>query len=156
MSGNRITEVSEPENEQDAATKAYVDTKTEVRKLWENAKPTSTFYSQTITLDLSGYDAVSIYFKNLPSGAVYLSTGIAPKGNRITMQYVSTSGVMYHRHADIAEDGITFGAGQQSGENSNSAPVPIVIYGWKGIEDHSKEKAAICGSFNCGEAVCGE
>ena len=117
----------------DAATRAYADGKLSLVKLWENASPTSTFYAQTVSLDLSGYDFVSVYYKNIPSGAAYFSSGIVPIGDRITMQYVSTSGSMYHRHGDVSESGISFSAGQLNGEASNSAPVPLSIYGWKGV-----------------------
>lgn len=133
MDGNRITGVGDPLDDMDAATKAYADGKLSVRKLWENASPTSTFYSQTVSLDLGEYDLVSIYYKNIPSGVVYFSTGIVPVGSRITMQYVSTSGAMYHRHADVSASGIAFSAGQMNGEASNSAPVPVMVHGWKGV-----------------------
>lgn len=133
MGGNRITGLGEPLDDLDAATRAYADGKLSLVKLWENASPTSTFYAQTVSLDLSGYDFVSVYYKNIPSGAAYFSSGIVPIGDRITMQYVSTSGSMYHRHGDVSESGIVFGAGQLNGEASNSAPVPLIIYGWKGV-----------------------
>ena len=133
MGGNRIAKVASPVDSLDAVNKSYADTKLSVVKLWENENPSDTFYSQTVSIDLSCYDFVSIYYKNIPSGASYFSSGIVPIGDRITMQYVSTSGSVYHRHGDVSESGISFSAGQLNGEASNSAPVPLKIYGWKGL-----------------------
>ena len=132
MEGHPIKDLGLPTEETDAATKAYADGKMSATKLWENASPTSSFKAQTVSLDLSGYDHASVYYKNIPSGSAYFSSGIVPVGRRVTMQYVSTSASMYHRHADITQTGVVFNAGQLNGESSASAIVPVAIYGWKG------------------------
>lgn len=136
---------------------AVVEPVLRMAKLWENETPTATFYSQTVALDLSEYDAISLYYKNVPSGAVYFSTGPVLIGSRVTMQYVSTSGDMYHRHADVRATGIVFGAGQLNGEASNNAPVPCIVFGWKGLigVEPAQTVSAVCGDFICGAATCG-
>lgn len=102
-------------------------------KLWENASPSSTFAAQTLSLDLSGYDAVMIFFHNASDSTIYLSTGMIPIGYKTTLAYTTTSGAIYSRPATASSTGIVFEAGQTGTTSGAKYCVPVRIYGIKGV-----------------------
>ena len=102
-------------------------------KLWENASPSSTFAAQTLSLDLSGYDAVMIFFHNASDSTIYLSTGMIPIGYKTTLAYTTTSGAIYSRPATASSTGIVFEAGQTGTTSGAKYCVPVHIYGIKGV-----------------------
>ena len=123
---------------QNADTNSYLEWELENRlqavELWKNASPDSTFYQQTISLDLGEYSYVSIYFRGFPAAESGVTVGPIPKGSKMTMQYITTAKNVLHRHVTATDTGVEFGAGQANGEASNTAPVPLIIYGWKGVK----------------------
>lgn len=114
-----------------------------IRKLWENTNPTGNFYAQTVNLDLSEYDGVSIYYKAYPDAVSIIPYGFIPKGTQAMLQFVTTAKNVLNRTAAVTDAGVEFGPGQANGENSNTAPAPLAIYGWAGIVDCTTRAAAI-------------
>ena len=116
--------------------------------LWENASPRSVFASQTIDLDLSGYDAVEIVFvrDTSSSGNVYTFT---EKIKKWKASYVHT--LLNPNSSDpetalsrivpsIQDTGILFDDGYSKIMTSmpmasidNSIMIPYKIYGIKGV-----------------------
>ena len=104
-----------------------------VTKLWENASPTSAFAAQTISLDLSGYDAISIYYKNKTNGSAPQSTGVVPIGDSVILYYMTSDALSQRRTATISDSGVTFTTGYSGSSESTACAIPVIIYGYKGI-----------------------
>lgn len=118
-----------------------------IRKLWENASPTSSFAMQTISLDLSGYQKVYIdYLGDSGNGIWY--TAPSWVGAMTALQFhtqvygYATSEVPYifSRIANVTTSGITFNSCflRLTGNGSyqtvqNSCAIPYRIYGIKGV-----------------------
>lgn len=134
MGGNRITGLGAPAADSDGATKAYADGKITMCRLWENPNPASSFAAQSLSMDLSDYDGVSILYHNQTDGAYYLNTGFIPKGTKSVLWYGYQSGNHFHRPFIANDSGVTFESTQYSGGSSSvSFGIPAVIYGIKGI-----------------------
>lgn len=103
----------------------------QVVKLWENSAPTSAFEAQTIALDLSEFDAISIYFKNKNNSTVYLSTGIIPVGGEFTLFYITSDPASQRRAGSVSASGVTFATGYAASSASTACAIPVIIYGWK-------------------------
>ena len=104
-------------------------------KLWENDDPAATFAAQTVSLDLSNYDGISILYRNQTDGAYHLNTGHIPKGTQGVLWYGYQSGNHVHRGFTANASGVTFNACQYSGgSNDNKFCIPLIIYGVKGIQ----------------------
>lgn len=104
-------------------------------KLWENDDPAATFAAQTVSLDLSNYDGISILYRNQTDGAYHLNTGHIPKGTQGVLWYGYQSGNHVHRGFTANAGGVTFNACQYSGgSNDNKFCIPLIIYGVKGIQ----------------------
>lgn len=108
--------------------------------LWENASPTSEFPSQTVSLDLSGYDAVEIKFKQWVNNTEYTTTKVFV-GEKTPLQ---TFGDQYarenlRRYATASNSGIVFAIctvfniPNTSSTESASGCIPIKIYGIKEV-----------------------
>ena len=108
--------------------------------LWTNAKPTSKFAAQTVSIDLSGYAAIVVTsreycgrnnqhatFIPVDNTAYWIHQGFVEAGTPIEM---------HSRKVTASATGCTFGAGYDQGveygESSNEAAVPVKIYGIKG------------------------
>lgn len=104
-------------------------------KLWENAKIDSTFNAQTISLDLSGYDGVEIFYYVDSTTNIYQSTGFIKTGLPGIMYYVTAStGNRLHRNFTINTNGIKFEtAVASSGATVGGLCIPYQIYGIKGV-----------------------
>lgn len=115
---------------------AAVATKLSWTKLWENASPSSSFAAQTLSLDLSGYDAVAYFVRNATNGSVYWASGVVPIGYKTTIQYTTASGgwYVYSRTATANSSGIVFEAGKLSGDTDTTSTIPICIFGIKGVQ----------------------
>lgn len=103
--------------------------------LWTNASPTSSFAAQTVSLDLSGYDAVLIIYKmDTATGTYYSHT--CPKG--LTMNLVGFYNYRGRRGATMLDTGVTFGDGSGASttgsmETNNGMCIPYQIFGIKGV-----------------------
>ena len=104
-------------------------------KLWENAKITSTFNAQTISLDLSGYDGVEILYYVDSTTNIYQSTGFIKTGLPGIMYYVTASTAnRLHRNFTVNTTGIKFETAQaSSGAAAGGLCIPYQIYGIKGV-----------------------
>lgn len=132
-----------------AATRANlgltgVETKT---LLWTNASPTSAFANQTLSLGLSGYEAVEIEYCYGSSYTNVVETGIYKKS--YTQQYMTCHGdiktdntgfYISQRLVTVTASGITFGKGTYKnisaaakGAEGNNYCIPLKIYGIKGV-----------------------
>ena len=118
-----------------------------IKKLWENALPTSSFSAQTIALDLSGYDMVIIKSKaqaDSTSLTRLISMGFIGE-NIPTVGYLnlssSSSIESAYRLAEVTTAGIKFATGyakrisssSDSAESKTNRCIPIDIYGVKGV-----------------------
>lgn len=109
----------------------------EIKLLWTNPNPNALFNSQTISLDLSGYDAVGIivnfYVQNpcfmLPMQILPCDSNYS---HRITISQ-SLGNYTGGRQVDFLPTGLQIGAGYYNGAANNTACVPYQIYGIKGI-----------------------
>lgn len=101
--------------------------------LWTNASPTSDFAAQTLTLDLSGYDAVLI--ETLVSGtANYGSSAIIRKGwSAVMAEKSATTGSVFGRQATVTASGVQFGTGYENATAYAGRMIPQRIYGIKGV-----------------------
>ena len=103
-------------------------------KLWENASLSSSFPAQTIALDLSGYDGVSIFYYVDATTDVHLNTGKVGKKLSGCLWYVTAdSGHRLHRMFTVSSTGITFDTATNTGTvAADKVCIPHVIYGIKG------------------------
>lgn len=102
----------------------------EYRKLlWTNPSPSATFGAQTISLDLSEYDAVDI--------ECYLSAGGMTSVRRTEVGKLGevgglgSTGATYTRMATVASAGIAFTEGKNGNTTNNTWATPYAIYGIK-------------------------
>lgn len=106
----------------------------EICKLWENPNDANAFDAQTVSVDLSGYDAISIYFKNKNNSTVYLSTGLIPVGGDFTLFYMTSDPASQRRAGSVTATGVTFATGYGGTAASTACAIPVIIYGYKGIK----------------------
>jgi hypothetical protein len=149
---------------------AYVEPETEsflipitaMEKIWTNDKPGDAFSGQTVSLDLSSSDGVSILYKNESGGTLHMNTGYIPKGCKGRMSYLSqSSGKRSERRFTASNSGVEFEDGAYSdGNSSNIHCIPVEIYAWSqrtlNVYKTTNPGSAICGAFVCGELVCGQ
>ena len=149
MGGNKVTDLAEPENGTDAATKNYVDgkhedilSKTKLLSLWKNASPSTAYPAQTLVLDVSKYDFIAVTCRQYSGSTVGEFTSILKTdigiGQRVS-GFVPGNTRKYERDATITSEGIKFGTGywfefltDNSGIGDMYA-VPYEIYGIRGI-----------------------
>ena len=113
--------------------------------LWENASPDSSFAAQTVSVDLSGYDAVMVIFNcDTSSGsAIYQAymSNITQVGKRGVSLHILTivgggwPGGAYdsYRTYDVTASGIAFDDCYERGAKHNATQIPGYIYGIKGV-----------------------
>ena len=103
-------------------------------KLWKNASISSSFPAQTIDLDLSGYNAVSILYYVDATTNVHRITGRVGKNQNGCMLYVTaSSGYRLHRVFSVSDTGITFEKATNTGTVAvDKVCIPHVIYGIRG------------------------
>lgn len=133
----------------DNALQALLGLATEIKELWVNASPKSSFAAQSISVDLSGYDMVMIQHGTYTNGTLFsYVTDIAPvqklETDRSTLIWgtlcqtgTATSTRGYNALRDYDKDGnnINFRNGSRVLEltsvSDNKACVPYKIYGVK-------------------------
>lgn len=103
-----------------------------ISKLWTNPSPTSNFAAQTVSLDLSSYDAVIVVVAHSITGSeknpCWLMKGDY-NGNAFTAYH--TGSYIYARPANVSDTGIVFGQGARGGTTNNQYAIPVEIYGVK-------------------------
>lgn len=116
-----------------------------IKKLWQNASPTSDFAGQTLSLNLSEYDYVEIVFKSYKtiSGEYISKFKVGSQGNLYTLTNIgvaSAASYATYRSVTTNQSGITFGAGgfKYTSNNTwnldNGYAIPVRIYGIKGVQ----------------------
>lgn len=120
-----------------AATKQYVDNKTGMDLLWTNAKTTSSFGAQTVSLNLSEYKSVKIEFRYFTGESDHMMSEILVD----SLLYEITIwrfGSRSRRGVTVKKTGITFTnggasdvAGTAPGSSDGSRCIPCKIYGVK-------------------------
>lgn len=100
--------------------------------LWSNASPTSSFSSQTVSIDLSSYKMVYVVFR-FASAAFHIPalTAIDDLTYRITSIGTAATYSGSYRTMTPTITGISFGAGTTNGSTSNDHMIPEFIYGLK-------------------------
>lgn len=98
--------------------------------LWTNPNPDSNFSAQTVTLDLSAYDAVLVVCRMFATTTYYF-TNTCMVGLPAILNTLDVSGNRYGRTADVTTTGIVFGQGYSNGTASASRVIPVSIYGIK-------------------------
>ena len=115
-------------------------------KLWENPDSTVEFSAQTISLDLSGYNFVGVYYKVRTSGTFASELVILPplsvglQANPVIWNSDTTidKTKKASRLTQMESNGVRFDigwetAGDTGGEN-NGVMIPLQIYGIKGVQ----------------------
>lgn len=116
---------------------------TRLVKLWENASPTSLFAAQTVSMDLSGYDAVAVVFEVTNDQAYEFveccrinHNGVASVIRNTASANISSGSIGAHlRKYEVVTSGIYFSGNVYSHANSystnNSGCIPLAVYGVK-------------------------
>lgn len=99
-------------------------------KVWENASPTSNFEAQTISLDLSNYNFISIDFVVSAGASTHVVTGFAAIGSSTYCEeYTTNSGSVNKRNFKPRTNGVTFENGRQDTTQGSEYMIPYIIYG---------------------------
>lgn len=103
--------------------------------IWTNPNPTATFAAQTVSLDLSGYDAIGIIplFSTSVQYPAFMQIYINTPSTVVLNTYASDSNRQGGRTVTISSNGLQFSAGNYNGSASNGNIIPYKIYGIKGI-----------------------
>ena len=108
--------------------------------LWENASPSSSFAAQTVSLDLSGYDAILTTVKHWADNDSKLNEIALVGSTRMTLTVQSPSDIKIQtlRLYSVTTSGVTYDGGKGMSAagatyDSNDAAIPLAIYGIKGV-----------------------
>lgn len=117
-------------------TVAYQGRGSELDLLWTNPDPTNDFSAQTISLDLTNYGVVLIGYTSEPGGDDTMFS-MALRGYTTALTYIYDN--KYYRQAEVTINGVDFYDGYETLDGtvytvaSDSAIIPVVIYGFKGL-----------------------
>lgn len=113
-----------------------------MEKLWENASPTSEFAAQTISLTLTGYDLIKVFFSYSDSDSAVMS--VVELKNVTNQQCVGTvwdtaASYFARRYVKRTSSGLQFyaasaGSAGTTFSTNNYMCIPIAIYGIKGVK----------------------
>lgn len=106
--------------------------------LWQNARPTSEFPAQTISLDLSEYTHYEVLFA-IDTGSYkdsQLSTGIVSidKFAFLCFGWGDVNNIGSRRVQAITSNSISFTPAFYGKATSNSHVIPVAVYGIKGVQ----------------------
>ena len=115
-----------------------------MKSLWENASPTSDFATQTISLNLSGYEYVLVRYLYSTDYQGQNQIAIVKVGRDAYLTFtgvVSTNIYLSQRTISVGSDSVAFGAPVYKTYASTSKPtannkycIPIEIIGIKGVQ----------------------
>ena len=114
--------------------------------LWTNASPSSSFTAQTVSLDLSNYDAVFVISNMMTTGenniGVFVRKGLATETNIVMYGAIVAASVMavQRRGVTATDTGVVFSDAKlkaatstSAGSTENSRCIPLYIFGIKGV-----------------------
>ena len=113
--------------------------------LWTNANPTSNFAAQTISLDLSGYDAVEIIcrYSRTDDARMRYICDVGGSASMYWFYYTGTdgkyTGVRSRNEVSVSTTGVTFYTCSGKPGNSSTSTtndgyiIPVKIYGIRGL-----------------------
>ena len=102
--------------------------------LWENERPTSEFQPQTITINLTNYNAIRIYCYNSENNAHFLPVVDIPIGKSAYVIGSTVSQMLTRRTVSTTESSITISVcSYNNGSETASNNIPVKIYGIKGV-----------------------
>lgn len=102
--------------------------------LWTNPDPTSSFAAQTVSVDLSGYDAIEIVGTGgVQTPRLFINKMLVDGNNWAMFSVSGASSYYYNRHVDVLTTGLTFSTGYRNGTAGTGYCIPLKIYGIKGI-----------------------
>lgn len=102
-----------------------------IELLWTNPSPSANFNAQTISLDLSSYQAVMVVPKFAPSSGSMRKPVVCLKG-MTTSCFEPNGGTNYlTRNVTVSGTGVEFAQGNYNGSANNGYWIPVYIYGIK-------------------------
>ena len=133
---NRIENLNEPQNNEDAVNKAYADGKMSIVKLWENDKPSASFAGQQIVFDcdIRQFDMLLVEIGFSTTYSNRRTTNIIPTYDAntyasITIVSPSNSKVGGRSVTDITSNGLNFHDAYYGSEVNNDYCIPQAIFG---------------------------
>ncbi|MBQ5900532.1 MAG: hypothetical protein IIW86_01595 [Clostridia bacterium] len=102
--------------------------------LWTNPSPTVAFAAQTVSLDLSSYEAVMVKFFTVTDTPRYFTHIMFIDGNSWAVSAIGGSASnRYNRLVTVSTTGLVFTNGYMNGTSGTKNAVPTEIYGIKGM-----------------------
>lgn len=133
---NRIENLNEPQNNEDAVNKAYADGKMSIVKLWENGNPSESFAGQQIVFDcdIRQFDMLLVEIGFSTTYSNRRTTNIIPTYGEdtyasITIVSPSNSKVGGRSVTDITSNGLNFQDAYYGSEVNNDYCIPQAIFG---------------------------
>lgn len=104
-----------------------------MKTLWYNASPTSNFAAQTISLDLSKYQAVYISSVRSTDDQSFSGSAFLPIDTKAYLMGTTDQFAVTRRQVTVTKTGVTFsGYSSSNNSNGNTNEIPIVIFGING------------------------
>lgn len=101
--------------------------------LWTNASPTSSFAAQTVSLDLSGYDAVLVTSCLATTATNQDNAMLVMVGDSARLCGTDNANNAFNRDLTVLSSGVQFYTGQTGTSSQNGSRIPLKIYGVKGV-----------------------
>ena len=103
-------------------------------KLWENKSPTTNFAAQTVSLDLTEYDAIIMTNVATTGSATANAQNTLLMKDGCTYACISqnvTTGTRYtyNRSVSVNDTGVTFSTGYRAATAGANYFIPLAIYG---------------------------
>ena len=134
MNGHKIKGLNAPTEDDEPATKGYVDAKKlSMELLWENDSPTSPFEQKKFGINFESYDSY-VLLTMVSTQYQYVQYSYAPCGKNIAVSFEwADDGVYYSRVFRPDGNYIFVGQGWASKTKDDNAIIPYQIYGIKGV-----------------------
>ena len=101
--------------------------------LWTNASPSSSFAAQTVSLDLSGYDAVLVTSCLATSATNQDNAMLVMVGDSARLCGTDNANNAFNRELTVLSSGVQFYSGQTGTSSQNASRIPLKIFGIKGV-----------------------